>query len=406
MKTLYITYDGLTDPLGRSQVLPYLCGLSGKGHDIIILSCDKPERYKTSSAAVNDIVNANHIQWISLPYTSDIPILSALYNIYRMKKTALKICKHEDIHLVHCRSYMASFIGVLLKQKYGIKYIFDMRGFFADERVDGKVWNRKNPVFNAVYKYFKKKEKLFLSEADYIISLTHAGKSVLQEQMHVAAPIMVIPCCADLQHFSISNVQEEKRTQLKNQLHIGNQDMVISYTGSLGTWYMLPEMMQCVSLLMQSKPNVKFLLITPDSKEKVLQISAQYGIPDEKVIVVYSSREMMPTYISLSQISLFFIQPVFSKKASSPTKMGELLSMGIPLIVNAGVGDVDVIISKSHCGHVVQTFNNAAYEQAISQIEYLLSIPKQRLYAAAETYFSLEKGVEKYNDVYSSLGKE
>src|SRR4051794_20204501 len=41
---LYITYDGLTDPLGRSQVLPYLTGLAERGHRITVLSCEKPER--------------------------------------------------------------------------------------------------------------------------------------------------------------------------------------------------------------------------------------------------------------------------------------------------------------------------------------------------------------------------
>ncbi|MBO4582283.1 MAG: glycosyltransferase [Bacteroidales bacterium] len=403
MKILYITYDGLTDPLGRSQVLPYLCGLSQKGHEITILSCDKPDRYKASSAIVNDIVRANGITWKSIPYASGIPILSAVYNIYRMKKAAKKTCRQQMSQIVHCRSYMASFIGVLLKQKYGLQYIFDMRGFFADERVDGKVWNRKNPVYNAVYKYFKRKEKLFLSAADYVISLTNAGKQVLQEQMHVTAPVMVIPCCADLQHFSISNVQEDIRMQLQEQLHIENQDTVISYVGSLGTWYMLEEMMQMVSLLMQKRPHVKFLLITPDSREKVLNLSSRYGIPEKNVIVTYSSREMMPAYISLSHISLFFIQPVFSKKASSPTKMGELLSMGIPLIVNAGVGDVDEIISHSHCGYVVKDFTTAEYERAILQIDNLLRIPKPQLHAAAEAYYSLEQGVEKYNRVYTSL---
>ncbi len=29
---LYISYDGMTDPLGQSQVLPYLKGLAKKGY--------------------------------------------------------------------------------------------------------------------------------------------------------------------------------------------------------------------------------------------------------------------------------------------------------------------------------------------------------------------------------------
>ena len=30
-RVLYISYDGMTDALGQSQVLPYLCGLAQRG---------------------------------------------------------------------------------------------------------------------------------------------------------------------------------------------------------------------------------------------------------------------------------------------------------------------------------------------------------------------------------------
>jgi hypothetical protein len=42
---LYISYDGMTDPLGESQVIPYLEGLSKLGHRIYILSFEKKNRF-------------------------------------------------------------------------------------------------------------------------------------------------------------------------------------------------------------------------------------------------------------------------------------------------------------------------------------------------------------------------
>ena len=35
---LYLSYDGMTDPLGQSQVLPYLAGLSKKGFRFHLIS--------------------------------------------------------------------------------------------------------------------------------------------------------------------------------------------------------------------------------------------------------------------------------------------------------------------------------------------------------------------------------
>ena len=53
-------------------------------------------------------------------------------------------------------------IGLALKIKYGVKFIFDMRGFWADERLDGNIWNRNNILFKQIYQFFKSKEKQLL----------------------------------------------------------------------------------------------------------------------------------------------------------------------------------------------------------------------------------------------------
>ena len=45
-KVLYITYDGLADPLGQSQILPYIKGLSSKELQFTILSFEKEKSLK------------------------------------------------------------------------------------------------------------------------------------------------------------------------------------------------------------------------------------------------------------------------------------------------------------------------------------------------------------------------
>ena len=51
-----------------------------------------------------------------------------------------------------------------------------MRGFWADERVDGKLWSLNNIFYKKIYRYFKKERKEFLQFSDYTISLTKTGK--------------------------------------------------------------------------------------------------------------------------------------------------------------------------------------------------------------------------------------
>ena len=152
----------MTDSLGQSQVIPYLIGLSKKGFSFTLISCEKEENYTANKEKIAKILSDNNIQWIPLNYTKKPPIFSTLYDIYKIKKIAAKLQQEQPFSVVHCRSYIAALVGLQLKKRFGIKFIFDMRGFWANERVDGKIWNLKNPVYKIVYNYFKRKEIEFL----------------------------------------------------------------------------------------------------------------------------------------------------------------------------------------------------------------------------------------------------
>ncbi|HPD53999.1 MAG TPA: glycosyltransferase, partial [Bacteroidia bacterium] len=104
--------------------------------------------------------------------------------------------------------------------------------------------------------------------------------------------------------------------------------------------------------------------------------------------------------LSLSHLSIFFIKPVYSKIASSPAKMAEIMSMGIPVLCNANVGDTSEIIQKTGTGVVVQSFSEMDYDFIIEQIPQLLSIPSQKIRNAAIEHFSLDVGVLSYEQVY------
>jgi hypothetical protein len=163
-KVLFLSYDGLTDPLGQSQILPYLCGLSFKEYTITIVSFEKEDRFAKESGRIFELCEKHSLSWRPLKYHSYPPVLSTLYDLFQLRKLAIRLHRQKQFGIVHCRSYITSLVGLMMKKRFGIKFIFDMRGFWADERVEGGLWNLNNPVFNLVYNYFKKKEKRFLTE--------------------------------------------------------------------------------------------------------------------------------------------------------------------------------------------------------------------------------------------------
>lgn len=379
---LYLTYDGLTDTLGQSQILPYLKGLADQGYPISIISFEKKDRYSIAASGIKKLTDSHKINWIPLSYSKRPPVLSTLYDLFKLWRTIRSLMHTQKFSIVHCRSYLTAIIGLRMKRKFGTKFLFDMRGFWADERVEGGLWDIKNPLYSWIYRYFKTKEQELLRDADQIIVLTDAAKKVLHD-WKVTQPVTVIPCCVDLDLFNRTRVNNSDQLSLRAKLGIHAKQYVLLYLGSLGTWYMLPEMLAYFAEVQKHHADAKFLILTPDLDK----------VPTApNIISLTTSRDQVPHYISISNACVCFIKPSFSKTGSSATKMAEVLAMEVPVITNNGWGDVAFL------GQHVQglkttdpmrpTFVATASE---GQSDWF------------KTFFSLESGVERYSKVYENL---
>ena len=395
----------MTDQLGQSQVLPYLVGLSKYGYSFHLISCEKPEKFVQQRKIVEDICKENNIRWYPMAYTKNPPVLSTLKDILNIRKTAFGLHQQHRFDMVHCRGYIPSLIGLEMKRTKGTHFLFDMRGLWADEKVDAGSWNLKNPVYRAVYNYFKKKEKQFLEQADYTISLTHAAKEEIYSWKHVTGnPVRmaVIPCCADLDFFNPANVDQEIKATIRKELGIGDNEIVLSYLGSIGSWYMLDEMLDFFSVYCRTYPTARFFFITGDRHELIRKRAAEKNIHSQKILIRRALRREVPSSIALGTHSVFFVRPTYSKISTSPTKQAELMGMGMPVVTNNGIGDTTTIIKNYKSGVVINEFSDNAYKNAVSELQRFPFQPDV-IRRGAAGYFSLGEGVEKYNDVYRTI---
>lgn len=401
-KILYISYDGMTDPLGQSQVLPYLRGLSKHGYEFHLVSFEKHDRFIQHKSHIQHICDEAGINWHPQDYAVEGGLKKTRKQIKRMKKVVRYLHQIHQFDMTHCRSYISALAGMELKSKHGVKMLFDMRGFWADERVDGGLWNLSNPLYKLIYNYFKKKELQYFNGSDYTISLTEAGKKEILSWPKIRSDIgiEVIPCCVDLDLFDPEKISEEQQDKLKSYHGLSDADVVMGYVGSIGTWYMLPEMLDYFEEFKRHEPNAKFLFVTGEKPETILLEAAGKGINEEDIIITSCLHKDVPLHISLFDLSIFFIRPTFSKKASSPTKQGEIMAMGVPLVCNAGVGDTDTIVEKYNAGIVLPECTAKAYQNGIIDP---LSFKKERIMQGANEYFSLEEGVKRYLRVYEKI---
>src|SRR5438477_288907 len=94
----------------------------------------------------------------------------------------------------------------------------------------------------------------------------------------------------------------------------------------------------------------------------------------------------------------------YSAMASCPTKFGEMLAMGVPVIANAGVGDIAEILGDTGAGAIVDGYDEVSLANAIAQAEAAANDPGA-IRAAAIRYFALEAGVDRYDAIYRAIGR-
>lgn len=402
MRALYISYDGMTDPLGRSQVLPYLQGLSERGHEITLLSCEKPDRMAADGPAVRAICATAGIDWQPISYHKSPPILSGMVDVTALKRAAGRLHEAKRFDLVHCRSYIAAIAGDWLKRKHGVPFLFDIRGFWADERVERGIWPARNPLFRAAYGYFKRLEKRFFHDADAIVSLTAAARREIENwpaDCRPSAPVTVIPCCVDLALFDGT----KGRSATRKRLGIDAKAPVLLYVGSVGGAYLIDEMCDLFRAYRKLRSGARFLFVSGHPREEIERLAR--GLDPAELVVVSAKRDEVPVLVAAADLGVSFILATYSAKASCPTKFGEMLAMGVPVIANSGVGDIAEIVRETGAGAIVEDYDEATLIKAIERAEAAAKDPA-KVRAAAVRYFSLEEGVACYDGIYRAIGRQ
>lgn len=391
-QVLYISYTGLLDPLGQSQVMQYVLALA-KRHQMTLLTFEKPELLADAErlAAIADECQAAGVDWRRMTYHRKPGIPATLYDVAMGSVQAWRLARQKQIKVVHCRSYLAGLMGVFVKRMTGARYIFDMRGFWADERVDGGIWRRGS----VVYRVFKRVERLLFKSADHVVSLTRAGVrefSAFDYLQGRIPPVSVIPTCTNLDRFQPVEAS-------------GRDGFTIGYVGSAGSWYMFDDVSRAIRILFDQRPDARFLVINKGDHNAIRDHLSAAGVDLNRVEIRAAAFYEVAEQIGRMDAGIFFIKPVWSKRASCPTRMGEFLACGKPVLGNGGVGDVEQDIVETGAGVAIIDLDDATLTDALTRIQAVSAEPDiaERCRAAAEARFSVTGGVDEYSQVYEKL---
>jgi glycosyltransferase involved in cell wall biosynthesis len=384
LNSLYVSYDGALDPLGASQVVPYLLGLSAQGIRPTLISWEKPARLHDQSAKATLAARLadGGIRWRPLRYHRRPRVPATLWDIAVGSATIAAEARRARARIIHCRGDVPMLMARLALLTTQTRLLYDIRGFYADERVESGSWRLGGLVDRAV----RRAEANNLARADGLVALTRAALPALARRRAQLPPHRVIPTCVDLDRFRPRNRDEQPNHGL-------------AYLGSLGTWYMTAEMVAFARLAAEvTRERISFL--TPD-----LEQARHAGVDESWAHLASVAPDDVPAWLRRVRAVFFFIRPTGAKRASSPTKLGEALATGLPVVTNPGVGDVDELIQRTGVGVLVRGFDDASYRLALEELKTLLADPAtaKRCRSVAEEHFALQAGVAAYRELYETL---
>ena len=399
--TLYLCYFGINEPLVQTQVLPYLRQLSAAGIDVNLLTFESRPRDLSDENLTKQRLQlaAEGINWFHLPYHKSPSVPATAYDILAGARFAVQLVRRKRINVLHARAHVPMAMALLAQRFVRVKLIFDIRGLMAEEYADAGVWPHDSLRFRMV----KKLERAGIRSADQIVVLTQRLRDwLLAHELKRAEQIEVIPCCVDFARFEMMQADaqaEGARSSAANRFEV-------VYAGSLVGLYLVEEMGRFFKAIKSKRPEAFLRILSVSPPEQGVAALKRAGLDPGDFEIEAVPPALVPVYLRRARLGLSLRKSAFAQIAASPTKIPEYLAAGLPVVCNAGVGDMDELVERERVGVVLREFNEDAYHSAAARALIFADDAEigARCRQVALDYFDLRTvGGPRYIDVYRRL---
>lgn len=392
--TLYLTRNGLLEPLGQSQVMAYLRGLS-RDHAITLITYEKPEDWADTAAMARARADcaAHGIRWLPHVFRAKPKIIAPALSMMRMIWLVRREVRREGVQIIHARSYIPATAALVVSWMTRVPFVFDMRALWPEELITAGRLRRGSLIHRAI----AGAERACLAKSAGVVSLTYAAvahlKSVYPSELENQR-LVVIPTCADLDRFTPGADKRPGPT-----VH-----------GCIGTvlsgWFRTDWLASWMRIAATRDPDARFEIVTRDDAVRVRATLDPTNELAERLSIGPRPSQEMPDAVRGHSLSvMFYAGGETSELGRSPTRMAEVLGCGLPVVVNGGVGDVADIVRKNNVGVIVEGASGVQMETAFEALQILMRDPElpARCRATAQAVFSLETGTNAYCEIYASI---
>lgn len=366
---VYLTVDSLSEGVGSSQITPLICRLSKSGLKIKLISYEK----SSPELELVDYFKSLGVDWNFRSFSS-----------YGLKGGAARLNYLRqaipNTKLIHARSDIPAVSAIASRQG---PVLWDVRSLWADQ----KIMIQKSLVNKALYRSYRWLESVAANGSAGMSTLTSAVVPIL-EQRHRRLPQLrtVVPTAVDLENFKLDPIMPSGVRAL--------------FSGTYNDYYDL----KLSALFMEAFR--KCTLVETHWARPPESNKSQIGVGESKIFPSsqIGMADLIPSYSFGVSVCKLDAGP--SLAAAMPTKIGEFLACGRPVVVNKGLGDMDHLIQEFDAGVILDGSSVNLVESAAKLLRLLQdSDTPNRCRELAEKHFSMDIGASRYLELYSRLLK-
>ena len=389
-KALYFSYDGLLDPLGQSQIVPYVSAISAAGHSLTVVSYEKVERTREQIKLMELKLQKIGVNWVRLEFRS-----GKFWAIKRLISGVLlikKLCSNIQPDFMHLRGFVPAVIFQLSRST--VPSLYDFRGFALGEWLDmGKVIQS-----SLLYRVLNQLDRKAVKSASGLVVLEESAKRLLKETYDVPnVPLKVIRTCTDVKRY----------TKWKNINNNENSTLRFVFLGGARFPYRPDLALMLIEKLIEHGVDCNIDFINQGDRVFIEKASGLTSISKEKIQILDCEHSEIPDILASYDCGIVMVETSHWRRVCSPTKMGEYLASGLPVISLEGIDAIDELSERTEC---VTTFSREELlghfqeDRAQKILSFIKSVGiTQKCQILAKNEFDLEMAINLYVELYSEM---
>ncbi len=363
----YLSVDSIQEGVGSSQITPLILGLAESGKAVCLITFEKirPPRELT------EIFTKVGVVWIAKEFGKP----GAIGGVSRLDKLRRSVPAST---IIHGRSDIATAAAIW--SGVDAPVLWDVRSLWSDQRllIGTAGWNGLTARGARVL------ENVSANGSAAMTTLTAAVVPILK-QRHKRIPEIrgVIPTCVQTSKFLVSSMPQGQITCL--------------LSGTFNNYY---DLVRTKQILDELRKKIELRVIWARAGEAPME---QLGVGED--LIVSASHSEMPGLVRESHFGIAICKQDNSDSlaAAVPTKIGEFLASGRPVIVSRGIGDLDLMLENTKTGLVIDL--DDSLQNVSEQIVSLINDQgtPDRCRELAMQHFDMKKSVSRYLEIYERM---